>query len=101
MGVEHLEKRLDDFRKLIVEFLVHAGGQEREGFDQPLGMRVFAVIALNEQPRSDFRILAREFLAEKAQVRELLFVIGEQIVEHQLRFCTLYSWVLTCNTASK
>ncbi|MNS47687.1 hypothetical protein D3C72_802260 [compost metagenome] len=101
MRVQHFKKRLDDFRQFVVEFFVHPRRQERERFDQALGMRVFAVIALDEQPRSDFRVLARKLLAQKAQVRQFLFVIGQQFVEHQLRFCTLYSWVLTCSTASK
>lgn len=91
MRVQHLEERLDDFRKLVIEFLVHARRQERERLDQALGMRVLAVVALNQQSRSDLRILSGKFLAQKAQVREFLLVIGQQIVEHQLRFCTLYS----------
>ncbi|RMU45854.1 hypothetical protein ALP29_201556 [Pseudomonas syringae pv. avii] len=89
--VQHLQKRLDDFRKLIIEFLVHTRRQERERLDQALGVRVLAVITFNQKPRSDLRVLSGEFLAQKAQVREFFLVVGQQIVEHQLRFCTLYS----------
>lgn len=100
MGVQYLEEGFDDFRKLVIELLVHPRRQERERLDQALGVRVFAVVALDQQPRSDLRVLRSKLLAEKAQVRQFLFVVGQQFVEHQLRFCTLYSWVLTCSTAS-
>ncbi len=46
--VQHLKEGLDDFRKLVIEFFMHPRGKERKRLDQALGMRVFAVVALDQ-----------------------------------------------------
>jgi len=82
MRIQHRQHRFGDLRKLVVELLVDARGEERERLDQPLDVRVFADLAFHLQPRRDLRVLGRELLRQPPQVGEFVLVIRQQLVEH-------------------
>ena len=82
--VEHVQKRLGDFGELIVELAVHSAGQEREGFDQTLDVRIFARTGLQQQAARHLGIFFRELVGHLPDELQLAFVVGQQFVDHGL-----------------
>ena len=80
--VEDGEKRLDDFRKLVVDFGVNARRQECEAFQQALHVRIFALAGLQQKTAGHLGIFVREFGAQIPQVGQLLRIVEQQFVAH-------------------
>src|SRR5205085_1135679 len=74
-----VEDRLRDFGKLVVDLQMDARGEEREGLDEPLDMRILAFRRLELQPARDLRISLRELRPHPADVRELSLVVVEKV----------------------
>ncbi len=43
MGIHQLEQRLRNLGKIVVDLQMNPRGEEREAFEQPLDMRIFAL----------------------------------------------------------
>ena len=82
MRVDHLHQVLGEHRLLRIEFQLHARGQKREAFQQPLHVRVGAFEAFHAQPAGDLRILARELAAHFTDVLQFPVVITQQARVH-------------------
>ena len=80
--VHHVQQCLRDFREIVVQPEVNAGGQQRHRFDQPLHVRILAAVRLEQQPRRHLGILLGEFRALLAQERQLALVISQQLIAH-------------------
>jgi hypothetical protein len=48
MGIEDAEKRLSDLGEFVVYFEVNAGGQEGEGFEEALDVRIVALVGFED-----------------------------------------------------
>ena len=80
MRVENVEKRLGEQREIVVQPLVHARGEEREGFDQSLDVRVFTDIAAELQSTGDFWIALGEIARVRTQEGKFALVVRKQFV---------------------
>ena len=81
--MQHLEQRLRDFRKVVIESPLHACREEREAFKQSLDVRIFGLARLELQARRHLRVLLGKLGAKLAQVRQFALVIEQQVVLHQ------------------
>ena len=70
--IKHVQERLGDFGELVVELAMDSSGQESEGLDQALNMRIFADSSgFSRRRPCNLWILLREFarhLADKLQL---------------------------------
>src|SRR4051812_46625909 len=80
MRIDDLEQRLADFGNILINALMHARGEEREGLEHALDVRVLALAGLEVEPRRDLGILLREARAHAAQERQLALVVLQQLV---------------------
>ena len=83
--IDDAEQRLGHLGKLVVDLQVNARGQESEGFQQPLDVRVLALIGLEVEAGGDLGILLAELRAHLAQERQLPLVVEKQVVAHPIR----------------
>jgi hypothetical protein len=82
MRVENAEERLSDLGKFVVDFEVDAGGQEGEGFEEALDVRVVAFVGFEDEAAGDFGVFLAELSAKLAEIGELAFVVKEKLVTH-------------------
>jgi hypothetical protein len=61
MRIENAEESLGDLGEFVVDFEMNAGGQEGEGFQQTLYMRVVALIGFEDESTGDFWVFLAEF----------------------------------------
>ncbi len=85
MRINDAQQCFGDFGKFVVDLEVHARGQKREGFEQPLDVRVFAFVGFEVQPRGDLGVLLGKLRAHLTQKRQLAFVVEKQVVAHAIR----------------
>ncbi len=76
MRVEDPEQGFGDFREIVVNFQVDAGGEKGEGLDQALDVRVGALIALQQLARGNLGVALGELRAHLAHEGQLIFVIA-------------------------
>jgi hypothetical protein len=69
-----------ELRQLAVQRVLDAGGEEGEGLEEPLHVRVHRVLDGEPQARGDLRVARREPGPLLAQVEELALVGPEQLV---------------------
>jgi hypothetical protein len=84
--VDRFEQVGDQPRLLGIELQLHAGGQGREAFEQPLDIRIGDLGPFHAEPRRDLRKLARELGAHLLQVGQLVGVEAEEAWVHNVRF---------------
>ena len=82
VGMQNAEHRLGDFGELVVDLEVDAGGEEGEGFEHTLDMRVFALIGLEHEAGGYLGILGGELDAHLAQEGEFALVVEQQVIPH-------------------
>jgi hypothetical protein len=75
VGIQNAEQGLGDFRKLVVDFEVDARGQEGEGLQHALDVRVLALVGFKHQAGGDLGVLGGELGAHLAQKRQFPFVV--------------------------
>ena len=85
MRVHHVEKGLGNFREVVVQAQVDAGGQQGDRFNEALDVRVFAAVGLQLEPRRHLRILGGELSAHLAEEGQLAFVVTQQFIAHGRR----------------
>jgi hypothetical protein len=83
MRIEDAEQGLGDFGKFVVDFKMNAGGEEGEGFEQALDVRIVALIGFEDEAAGDFRIFLAELGAELAEVVEFALVVVQEFVTHE------------------
>src|ERR1700739_556356 len=101
MRIKNREEGFDDVRKFVVDFQMHAGGEESECFEQPLHMRIVTLPCFELQPARYFRIALCELGAGVAQERQFALVVKKQIVAQPCYSFTLYMPRATSKTVSK
>src|SRR5713101_8025022 len=62
---------------------MHAAGEKGKRLDQPLDVRVFALVGLDHEAGGYFRVLLRKIRAHLAQEGQLPLVVSQQVVAHQ------------------
>ncbi len=77
MRVDHLQQVLGEHRVLRVQLELHARGQKREAFQQPLDIGVGAFERVQAKPAGDLGILARKLRAHVAHVLQLAGVVRQ------------------------
>ena len=80
MRVQHFEQGFGELWKLVVEFLVHPGGQQRKRFEQTLDMRVFDRVTRQCEPPRHLGVAFGKFARMTPQKRQLAFVMWEKII---------------------
>ena len=90
MRVENIQKRLGDLGEIIVDLVPDAGGEQGKRLDQPIDVRVRALVLVESEAAGNLRMIAGELGAELADEAQLALVIGEQLVRHQSAPCTRY-----------
>ena len=80
MRVQQVEERLGEHRKVVVEPLVDARAQEREGLHHALDVWVLENLSGDREPTGHARVAAAEFFGVRAQEREFALVVGQQIL---------------------
>ena len=58
--VNNAEKRLGNLRELVVDFEMDAGGEEGEGFEEALDVRIVALIGFEDETAGDLGIFLSE-----------------------------------------
>ena len=84
MRIEDVEQSLGDLREIIVDAQMHARRQQRERFDHPLDVGIFATVGFQQQPGGDLGMLVGELRSHLAQEGEFAFVIISQLIAHCL-----------------
>jgi hypothetical protein len=75
MRIKNAEKGLSDFRKIVVDFEMDAGGEKGESLNEALDVRVFTDVRAEDEARGDLWIFFGKLSAHLAQEREFAFVI--------------------------
>jgi hypothetical protein len=83
MRVEDPEQRVGDLGKLVVEPVVHAGGEEGETFEQPSDVRIVDAIRRQPQPPGDLRMRDRKLGGKSPDRIQLAVVVREQGIRHR------------------
>jgi hypothetical protein len=68
MRIEDAEQSLGDLGKLVVDFEMDAGGEEGEGFEEALDVRIVALIGFEDETAGDLGIFLSELGAELAEI---------------------------------
>src|SRR5262249_40489190 len=76
------EQRVAHLRQLVVELVPQPCGQERDGFDEALDVRVLAAIGVEREPAGDLRVLGGELAAQLAEIAELALEVRAQLLAH-------------------
>src|SRR5207237_1438447 len=82
MRIERIQKGFSDLGELVVDLVVHAAAQQREGFDEPFDVRVFACIGSKQQAVRNLRIFFCKLAGHLTNKRQLALVIRKQFVSH-------------------
>src|SRR5271165_2282195 len=56
VGIKNGEQRFRDFRKVIVNFQMHSGRKKSGSFDEPLDMRIFTAVCVQQEPGCDLGV---------------------------------------------
>src|SRR5690606_39826029 len=81
--VDDVEQRFAELGEVVVDAQVYARGQEREALEQPLDVRVVALVGLELEPRRHLRVAAPELRARPPQEGQLALVVVEQVVDRK------------------
>ena len=84
--VEDVEERLRDLGVLVVDLEPDPARQEGERLDEPLDVRVVALVGLEGEPPGDLRVGLRELRPQPADEAQLALVVAEELVAHQSPF---------------
>src|SRR5262249_54753960 len=80
--VEDAEQRLGQLGGLVVELVVQAAGEQGEGLEHALDLRVGAAVGLQQQAARGPRVLAGELQGELPDEKQLALVVGEEGFAH-------------------
>jgi hypothetical protein len=80
--INDAEESFGDLRKLIVNFEVHAAGEEGERFQEAFDMRVLALGVFQDESAGDFWIFFCKIRAHLTDKAEFAFVVKEKVVTH-------------------
>ena len=78
--VEHAEQRVADLAEVVVEAHADARGEQREGLDQPLDVRIAAARRVELEASGDLGVALREIGRQVADEVELALVVVEEVV---------------------
>ena len=75
MRIKNVEQRLRYLREIIIYFFMYPAADKSKGFDEPLGMRVFTAVGLDEESAGDLGIRSGKLCRHRTDVRQFAFVI--------------------------
>src|ERR1039458_4471017 len=101
MRIEGIQKGLGNLRELVVDLVVYAPSDQREGFDQTLDVRILALARLECEPLRNLTPVGSELLAQVPDEAEFVFVIRKQIFLQRFSPTTTKCPVSGCNKVSK
>ena len=60
MRIENLKKSFGDFREIVIYLFVYPAAEKGKCLDQPFGVRIVALVAIQLQSAGDFRVFTGE-----------------------------------------
>ena len=83
MGIQHIQQRFHYFGEFVVDFVPDTRAEQCKRLDQPLDMRIDALLGLLQlQASGHLRVVARELAGHLPEKGKLVFVIPFDFVVH-------------------
>ena len=77
MRIQHPEQRVGQFGELVVQPVMHAGGEKRHAIEQPRDVRIVDAAGRKPQPAGDLRIGLGELGRQPVDRGQFAIVIGK------------------------
>jgi hypothetical protein len=77
MRIQHPQQRIRQFGELVIQPVMHAGGEKRHAIQQPRHMRIVHATGRQAQPPGDLRIGLGELGRQPVDRGQLAVVIGK------------------------
>ena len=75
MRIKNVEQRLRYLGKIIIYFFMYPAADKSKGFDEPLGMRVFTAVGLDEESAGNLGVGSGEFRRHRTDVCQFAFIV--------------------------
>ena len=84
MRIEHVEQRLGNLRKFVLELQPGAGIEQGERFDEPRDVRVLRHVLRQPEPPGNLRMGFGELSTQIADEGQFAVVVAEKLVHVEM-----------------